>query len=89
MPGGKSRSRPNPYGQRTKHITGNNNTQYATRTLATHDLVTGEELAIAYFPRAGVVTINGYSVSRSQEFDDLSGKAVLFRPLDEDFFRSE
>ena len=60
--------------------------KYSIRTLTIHDLVTGEAFAIAYFPRAGVVTINGYSVTRSQEFDDLDGKAVFFRPLGDKLF---
>ena len=38
--------------------------QYATCTLDTHDLVSGQELLIAYFPEAGVVTANGSSASR-------------------------
>ena len=60
--------------------------QYSIRTLTIHDLVTGEALAIACFPRAGVVTINGYSVTRSQEFDDLDGKAVFSRPPGDKLF---
>ena len=67
-------------------MTDNNNSQYATRDIRTHDLVTGEELLIAYFPEAGVVTINGYSVTRSQETEDLDGKAVFHRNLGDKVF---
>ena len=62
-------------------MTDNGDVRYATRILNTHDLVSGEEVVIAYFPKAGVVTVNGYSVTRSQEFEDLSGKTVFHRPL--------
>jgi len=46
-------------------MTENDVEQYATCTLHTHDLVGGQELLIAYFPEAGVVTVNGSSVTRS------------------------
>jgi len=59
----------------------NGDVRRATRTLHTFDLVSGDELSIAYFPRAGVVTINGYSVTRSQEIESLGGKTVFHRPL--------
>lgn len=64
----------------------NNNEQYATRTLHTHDLVNGEELLIAYFPEAGVVTINTYSVTRSPEHEDKDGQAVFHRAMDQKLF---
>ena len=64
----------------------NNGSQFATRDIRTHDLVTGEELMIAFFPRAGVVTINGYSVNRSQKFEDLDENAVFLRTLDDKLF---
>lgn len=46
------------YGEETHHMADNNGSQFATRDIRTHDLVTGEELMITFFPRAGVVTIN-------------------------------
>ena len=64
----------------------NNGSQFATQDIRTHDLVTGEELMITFFPRAGVVTINGYSVNRSQKFEDLDKKAVFLRMLDDKLF---
>ena len=64
----------------------NNGSQFATRDIRTRDLVTGEELMIAFFPRAGVVTINGYSVNRSQKSEDLHEKAVFLRSLDDKQF---
>jgi len=64
----------------------NNGSQFATRDMRTHDLVTGEELMITFFPRAGVVTINGYSVNRSQKFEDIDEKAVFLRTLDDKLF---
>jgi hypothetical protein len=67
----------------------NNNKQYATRTLHTHDLETGKELLIAYFPEAGVVTINGYSVTRVQDHDDMDGQAVFVRRIDKKLFTLE
>ncbi len=62
-------------------MTDNNDTLYDVRDIRTHDIVTGEELLIVYFPRSGVVTINGYTVSRSQKLQDLYEKAVFHRPL--------
>lgn len=62
-------------------MTDNGGERTDTRILNTHDLVSGEEVVIAYFPKAGVVTVNGYSVTRSQEFEDLNGKTVFHRPL--------
>ena len=59
----------------------NGDVRRATRTLHTFDQVSGDELSIVYFPRAGVVTINGYSVARSQESKSLDGKTVFHRPL--------
>ncbi len=59
----------------------NNNEQNKPQTLPTHDLVTGEELLITYFPNAGVVTVNGYSVTRSPALEDKASQAVFHRPL--------
>jgi hypothetical protein len=46
-------------------MTNNYNTQNAARMLRTHDLVSGEELLMVYYPGPGEVSINGYSVTRS------------------------
>ena len=67
-------------------MTDNNGSQFATRDIRTHDLLTGEELKITFFPRAGVVTINGYSVNRSQRSEDLDDRAVFLRSLDDKQF---
>ncbi len=64
----------------------NGDVRRATRTLHTRDLVSGDELFIAYFPRAGVVTINGYSVTRSQELEGLNGNTAFHRPLGNKLF---
>jgi len=64
----------------------NNGSEFATRDIRTHDLVTGEELMTTFFPRAGVVTINAYSTNRSQKHDDLDEKAVFLRSLDDKLF---
>ncbi len=67
-------------------MTGTSNTQYASRDIRTHDLVTGEELLIVYFPKVDAITINGYSVTRSDMFEDSLGKAVFHRtPSDKPF----
>jgi len=52
-----------------------------TRTASTRDLVTGDELLFAYFPEAGVITVNGFSVTRSPELEDKASHAVFHRPL--------
>lgn len=70
-------------------MTENDVEQYATRTLHTHDLVGGEELLIAYFPEAGVVTVNGSSVTRSPELEDRASQAVFLRPLGNKLFTIE
>ena len=67
-------------------MTDNNDSQFAARDMRTHDLVTGEELMITFFPKAGVVTINGYSVKRSQKLEDMDEKAVFLRSLDDKIF---
>jgi hypothetical protein len=59
----------------------NSNEQNKPRTQRTHDLVSGEELLVVYFPNAGVVTVNGYSVTRSPELEDKASQAVFRRPL--------
>jgi hypothetical protein len=67
-------------------MTDNNGSQFATRDIRTHDLVTGEELLIVYFPRVNAITINGYSVTRSDVFEDSLGRAVFHRtPSDKPF----
>ena len=56
------------------------------RTLHTHDLVSGENLFIIYFPVEGLVSINGYAVTRSDEFQEALGMAVFHRtPTDKPF----
>ena len=67
-------------------MTGTSKTQYASRDIRTHDLVTGEELLIVYFPKVDAITINGYSVTRSNVFEDSLGRAVFHRtPSDKPF----
>ena len=56
-------------------------TQFATQYVRTHDLVTGEELLIIYFPKEGDMTINGYSVTRSLGFGGLEGQSVFDQVL--------
>ncbi len=52
-----------------------------TCTVSTWDLITGDELLLAYFPEAGVITVNGFSVTRSPELEDRASQAVFHRPL--------
>ena len=59
-------------------MTDNGGGRQVTRMIRTHDLVSGDELLIVYFPRAGVVTINGYSVTRSPELEDSEGVQSMF-----------
>jgi len=67
-------------------MNGTSNTQYASRDIRTYDLVTGEELLIVYFPKVDAITINGYSVTRSDVFENSLGKAVFHRnPSDKPF----
>ena len=67
-------------------MNGTSNTEYASRDIRTYDLVTGEELLIVYFPKVDAITINGYSVTRSDMFEDSLGKAVFYRtPSDKPF----
>ncbi len=62
------------------------NTQNASRDMRTYDLVTGEELLIVYFPKVDAMTINGYSITRSDMYEDSLGKAVFYRtPSDKPF----
>lgn len=60
-------------------------TQYATRYIRTHDLSTGQELLIIYFPEAALFAINGHAVARSEKFD-LDGKVVFHRPHSDKLF---
>ena len=59
------------------------------RTVTTRDLVTGDQLLIAYFPMPGMVTVNGYAVSRSPELEDRASQAVFLRPLGNKLFTVE
>ena len=56
------------------------------RSLHTHDLLSGEELEIVHFLNSGVVTINGYSVTRSPKLEDSAGQAVFHRALGDKLF---
>jgi len=67
-------------------MTSTNYTQYASRDIRTHDLVTGEELFIVYYPKVDAITINGYAVTRSDVFEDSLGKVAFHRtPSDKPF----
>ncbi len=58
-----------------------NNDEQHYRSLNTHDLFSGEELEIVYFLSSGVITINGYSVTRSPKLEDSASQAVFQRAL--------
>jgi hypothetical protein len=45
------------------------------------DLLSGEELEIAYFPKTDGITINGYSVIRSPGLTDRGGETVFHQVL--------
>ena len=66
-------------------MTDNSNIQYATRTLRTKDLVSREDLSMVYYAKAGEVTINGYTVTRSLARGG-AGQAVFYRALDNRLF---
>ena len=66
-------------------MTDNSNTQSASRMLRTHDLVSGEELSMVYYPEAGEVSINGDSVTRSLGRGG-AGRVVFYRTLDSVLF---
>ena len=67
-------------------MTNNHGKQDTTRILRTHDLKSGEKLLMAYFPEAGVVTINGFVVNRSPEREYTSKQSVFHRELDDKLF---
>lgn len=67
-------------------MSSNNSSQYAVRDIKTHDLVTGEELLIVFYPDAEVLTINAYTVTRSQSADDLDEKAVFHPKIGDKVF---
>ncbi len=52
------------------------------RTLITHDLVSGEDLFIVYFPKEDLVTINGYSVTQSLGHEGSEGQSIFHRGPD-------
>ena len=65
-------------------MTDNGNGGRIPRTLHTHDLVSGENLFIIYFPVEGVVIINGNSVTRSpghRGWKGWAGMSVFHRAL--------
>ena len=64
----------------------NINKQYAARTAHTYDLESGEQLLVTYFPVAGVVTINGHSVSRAQKDEDMDRQARFLWRTDKKLF---
>ena len=51
------------------------------RMIRTHDLVSGEDLLIVFFPKAGVFTINGYLVTRSPGLSGWAGESEFHRDL--------
>lgn len=53
--------------------------------LRTHDLVSGEELLMVYYPGVGEVSINGYSVTRSLGRGG-AGQVVFYRDLSNKLF---
>ena len=53
----------------------------APRITRTLDRVSGEDLEIAYFPKADEITINGYSVIRSPGLTDRGGETVFHQVL--------
>jgi hypothetical protein len=66
-----------------------NNDEQSYRSLHTHDLLSGEELDIVYFIKSGVVTINGFTVTRSPKLEDSVGQAVFHRDLGDKLFTVE
>ena len=60
--------------------------QTAKRIVHTVDLESREALFVAYFPVAGVITINGDSVTRAQGDEGMDGQTVFLRRIDKKLF---
>ena len=67
-------------------MSNNHREREKTRTLRTRDVKSGEELIIAYFPEAGVVTINAFVVNRSPAHEQTSKHAVFHRDMGDKLF---
>ena len=55
----------------------NGNGHDAPRILRAHDLVSGEALLLVYFPKAGAITINGYSVTQIPGLTGRAGQSIF------------
>jgi hypothetical protein len=65
-------------------MTDNGGERTAPRIVRTHDLVSGEILAIVFFPLTDVLTINGHSVTQSpghKGWKGWAGMSVFHRGL--------
>jgi hypothetical protein len=65
-------------------MTGNGGERTAPRIMRTHDLVSGEDLIIVFFPTTDIVTINGHSVIQSlghKGWKGWAGMSVFHRAL--------
>ena len=64
----------------------NNNHQTAKRIVHTIDLESGEALYVAYFPVAGVITINGNSVTPAEGDQGMDEQSIFLRRIDKKLF---
>ena len=62
-------------------MTDNGNGRDLPRMTRTHDRVSGEDLMIVFYPKAGKVIINGDTVVLSQGFSRREGESVFHQAL--------
>ena len=65
-------------------MTDNGGERTAPRIIRTHDLVSGEDLVIVFFPLTDVLAINGHSVNQSlghKGWKGWAGMSVFHRAL--------
>jgi hypothetical protein len=55
----------------------NGNGRDLPRMTRTHDRVSGEDLMVVFYPKAGKITINGDTVVLSQAFSGREGESVF------------
>ena len=62
-------------------MTDNGNGRDLPRMTRTHDRVSGEDLMVIFYPKAGKVIINGDTVVQSQAFSGREGESVFHQAL--------
>jgi len=59
----------------------NGNGRELPRMTRTHDRVSGEDLMVIFYPKAGKIIINGDTVVLSQAFSSQEGESVFHQAL--------